>query len=120
MATLRGFVDAVWTRNESLHHPHINAAEELWSKPDSVSGNFELRRLTTPKNRANIRTDFFEFYWAHLMQGTTLGQVGAWASALLLRSPARLPKHLRLLWITLVALLAITIGGVGYAYQYGG
>ena len=54
MSTLRGFVDAVWTRNESIHHPHINAAEELWSKPDSISGNFELRRLTTPKNRANI------------------------------------------------------------------
>lgn len=117
MSTLRGFVDAVWTRNEKIHHPHINAAEELWSKPDSISGNFELRRLTTPKNRANIRTDFFEFYWAHLMRDTTLPQVGAWASALLLRSPASVPKHLRLLWAVLVALLLLTIGGAVYAHQ---
>lgn len=117
MSTLRGFVDAVWTRNEPVHHPHIPAAEGLWSKPDSASGNFELRRLTTPQNRAGIRTDFFEFYWAHLMQGTTLSQVGAWASALLLRSPSSVPKHLRLLWATLIALVLLTIGGAVYAHQ---
>lgn len=118
MSTLRGFVDAVWTRNQPVHHPHIPAAETLWSKPDAVSGNFELRRLTTPQNRANIRTDFFEFYWAHLMQGTTLGQVGAWASALLLRSPASLPKHLRPLWAALVFVLLVTAGGFVYAQQH--
>ena len=92
MDTLRGFVDAVWTRHSAIHHKY--AGSGLWSKPDKVSGGFELRRLTTPQNAAAIRTDFFEFYWAHLMEGTSYGHVFAWARSLLLRRPSTVPKQL--------------------------
>jgi hypothetical protein len=65
MDTLRGFVEAVWTSDSSLRRPRVPA--QAWSKPDAISGDFELRRLTTAQNRDGKRTDLFEFYWAHLM-----------------------------------------------------
>ena len=89
MDTLRSFVRAVWTLDTDIHHPF--AGHDVWSKPDSVSESFELRRLTTPQNVKEIRTDFFEFYWAHLMQGTTLGHVVGWARRLLIRNPRTVP-----------------------------
>ena len=57
MDTLRRFVDTVWTRDTAVHHEF--AGSDVWSKPDTVSESYELRRLTTPKNKAEIRTDFF-------------------------------------------------------------
>src|SRR5438552_3557489 len=92
MDTLRGFVAAVWTSDETIH---LANGDSLWSKPDNLSKSFELRRLTTSQNTNNVRTDFFEFYWAHMMEGTTYGHVGAWAQTLLMRSPNSVPKQLR-------------------------
>src|SRR5215208_3678111 len=85
MDTLRGFVNAVWTRDRAIHNRF--AGHAVWSKPDTVSEGYELRCLTTPQNESGIRTDFYEFYWAHLMEGTSYGHVLAWARALLIRKP---------------------------------
>lgn len=113
MESLRAFVDAVWTKNTKVHLPHKNSANS-WSKPYRLSKNFELRRLTTTQNRAGIRTDFFEFYWAHLMHGTKLTHVIAWAKSLLLRWPWTVPKHLQLAYWVLIVLLLF---GVAMAYR---
>ena len=108
MRTLRGFVDAVWVSDTSLRWDKVPA--EAWSKPDTISESFELRRLTTSQNKNGVRTDFFEFYWAHLMQGTTLEQIAQWLRSLLLRNPARIPKPLRaayvIVWIALLGIFA--------------
>ena len=90
MDTLRGFVDAVWKRNPDVHHAH--ATTGVFSKPDDISGSYELRRLTTTKDRNGVRTDFFEFYWAHMMEDTTMGHVLPWLKHLLLRRPGSLPQ----------------------------
>lgn len=119
METLRSFVDAVWRSDESIHNPY--AGNDVWSKPDMASRSYELRRLTTPKNAAGIRTDFFEFYWAHRMEGTTLGHLAAWAKSLLWRNPATVPKHLQLAYWLLVILVATAIGfAFNAAMQAGG
>ena len=107
MATLRRFVEAVWTRDTSVHHAH--GVAETWSKPDTISGSFELRRLTTGRNASGARTDFFELYWAHLMHGTEWHHVTAWARTLLLRPPWKIPPQLRGAWVLLVV-LALTVG----------
>jgi hypothetical protein len=112
MDTLRGFVDTVWTSHTEIQNPH--AGGDTWSKPDSVSESFELRRLTTPQNTAQIRTDFFEFYWAHLMHGTSYGHLLAWARSLLWRNPATVPRHLRLIYWVLIAAAIIAIGFATY------
>ena len=116
MDTLRGFVDAVWRTNTSLHNPHNEFSRDtVWSKPDTVSASYELRRLTTPENRSGIRTDFFEFYWAHLMEGTSYGHVLAWVKTIVWRSPRRVPGHLRLAYLVLWILLLTALFFAAYA-----
>jgi len=106
MDTLRGFVSAVWTSHKEIH---LADGDSLWSKPDSLSESFDLRRLTTSQNTEHVRTDFFEFYWAHMMEGTTYGHVGAWAQTLLVRSPGSVPKQLKPVYWFLVLLLVVAI-----------
>lgn len=117
MDTLRSFVEAVWSSDSSVHRNHALGAT-FWSKPYPLSQNFELRRLTTAENKAGIRTDFFEFYWAHMMQGTKVAHVVGWAKSLLLRPWASVPPALRavylLLWLLLVVVLVLS--GIS-AYQ---
>ncbi|MEM1128874.1 MAG: hypothetical protein AAGI71_19680 [Bacteroidota bacterium] len=118
MDTLRGFVRAVWTTDASLRYRNVGAG--VYSKPDEVSGSYELRRLTTARSRASVRypdglrTDFYEFYWAHLMQGTTLGHVWNWMKQLLFRRPQDVPPALRGAWFLLIGLL---LGAVYVAAQ---
>lgn len=111
MDTLRGFVDAAWKFDKDLSEPWSNG--ETYSKPERVTGNFELRRITTrywKPERETVddrrRVDFFEFYWAHMMQGNTLGSVVSWLIRLLVRHPARVPRRLLGGWIAGVLILA--------------
>jgi hypothetical protein len=117
MQTLRSFVKAVWTDHTSIHNEY--AGSGMWSKPDTVSKSFELRKLTTPKNSADVRTDFYEFYWAHLMHGTGYGHIIGWAKSLLFRSPGKVSPGLKLayylLWAILVAVILIWLIYMGRA-----
>lgn len=90
MATLRGFVDAVLESPEEGDAPYF-------SRPDLLSGNFELRCLRTPGN-TRPRTDFFEFYWAHLMPTASWYCMFDWASLLMRRSLTDIPRKFRVLW----------------------
>lgn len=96
MDTLRGFVETVWEKDAGTRFRNVPGT--AWSHPDEMSRNFELRRLTTAFNREDVRTDFFELYWADLMKDTKLSQVGAWAWMLLFRRPEKVPPQLRPLW----------------------
>jgi hypothetical protein len=111
MDTLRGFVKCVWSDDKDVHSEH--GTSEVWSKPDRISGSFELRRLTTGRGRNAIRTDFFEFYWAHLMRGTRPGHVIAWARMLLSRWPWQVPRALFGVWLLLV-LASAALGFAAY------
>ena len=104
MASLRGFTSAV------LRRSCIRDWEaRLWSKPDDASGSFELRRLSVTQDNRKPRIDFYEFYWAHLMQGNALHHTLEWLNNLLFRSPSRVPPRLRSLWWLCWVLLAICI-----------
>ncbi len=92
MKTLRDFAEAVLAKPENPYIP------KYWSKPDRFSEGFELRRLSAPRRRDRPRTDFFEFYWQHLMQGNRLSHVRRWIWTLLWRRPGDVPEHLRALW----------------------
>lgn len=106
MDTLRDFVRAVWTTDETVRNPWN--PDQVWSKPDTVSHNYELRRLTTAEGKTGKRTDFFELYWADLMEGTEVKHLTAWLKLLLLRSPRKVPAQLRGLWWT-VAVLTVAV-----------
>jgi hypothetical protein len=118
METLRGFVDATWRYDKDLNESWSKG--ETYSKPDAITGSFELRRLTTrywkprPGDDDPLRrVDFFEFYWAHLMQGNSMGAVMSWLVRLLVRSPRQVPRRLLGGWIAglliLVASLALAL-----------
>jgi hypothetical protein len=79
----------------------------VWSRPDTMSGSYELRRLSTPPT-ATHQTDFFEFYWADKVEGTRLAHILHWAGVLLLRRWTRVPAHLRPLWVATWLLLLAT------------
>ncbi|MEL7217647.1 MAG: hypothetical protein AAGK01_04360 [Pseudomonadota bacterium] len=108
MATLRGFVNSVWVTDEDLIDAEKRDGDTgekprrrnpIWTKPDRRNRSFELRRITTERDKMGVRTDFYEFYWAHLMHGTTLQQVWAWIAALFLRPYHKVPSDVVLAWL---------------------
>lgn len=118
MATLRGFVDAVWTHDRSLvaaGKPDPNSggprtANASWSKPDPRTRSFELRVITTESGKNGKRTDFFEYYWAHRILDTTWQQLRAWFLELMLRNPMRdVPRAVLPVWILLWVLALATL-----------
>jgi hypothetical protein len=106
LETLRALVAALWTRDRDITGPRTAA---IYSKPDQITGSFELRRITTRnvplENGQEKRADFFEFYWAHLMTGNTVRSVAGWLVNLLVRSPATVPRRLLFPWAAGLVLL---------------
>lgn len=107
MGTLRSFVRTVWRKDPSVAQG--NGENEAWIKPDARAGLAELRRITTGANASGVRSDFYEFYWADLMQGTTWQHLMSWIQGLLLRSPVTVPWDVFMIWITL---WLISVGGI--------
>ncbi|MBZ9763370.1 hypothetical protein LB553_21150 [Mesorhizobium sp. CA8] len=122
METLRGFVDAVWVEDPDLirkERPDSTTGEaprtknRVWSKPDGRNRSYELRRITTERLDDRGSTDFFEFYWAHLIYGTTWEQIKSWIVDLLWRAPSRVPKGVRQAWILLwVISICVALAGI--------
>ncbi len=96
METLRSFVEAAW-----MNAPWQARSNEprTWSKRDFVTQSFETRRITTNYDIGGKRTDFYEFYWAHMMQGTKFSQVLAWLKRLLVRGADRVPPAVKAPWV---------------------
>lgn len=97
MSTLREFVAHVVPASEETR-------SRIFSKPDRMSESFELRRLSVEKSRSRPTTDFYEYYWAHHMEGTQLRHLWPWFRAILLRSPRHVPAQLRVVWFVSWAL----------------
>jgi len=105
METLWGFVQAAWIYDKKLGGRSQN---QIFSKPDRITGSFELRRITTRrwKGPNSSPVDFFEFYWAHLMIGNTITSVTSWLMTLLFRRPSSVPPKLRGAWVLLLIVVA--------------
>lgn len=108
METLRDFVEATLGEDPSPLDP---PRPLFYSKPDSLADGFELRRLVRADRKK--RTDYFEFYWAHLMPIAETDRLTAWYYMLLARRPGDVPPRFRPIWwiswfgIAVAALLAI-------------
>lgn len=128
LETLREFVEAVYQRDLDLTFPappglpsdrdvdeYGREINRISIVPDDATGSKELRRITTASETINHKvTDFYELYWADLVQGTTWETVAAWFRGLLFRSPYRVPARPQI-WIAWMALwllaAAFVIGG---------
>jgi hypothetical protein len=107
MDTIKGFVDAVWRKDEAIAASGPPDPTEVWSKPDARTGSLELRRITTresiasPAFRNGVRTDFYELYWADLTAGATWDSLKSWVGGLLFRPLNRVPPNVRPAWLVL-------------------
>lgn len=90
MDTLRGFVDAVLADNHK-------GESKYRSKPDAMNELFEMRCLQMPSDHQTCEplTDFYEYYWAHHMQGSRYSQVTSWFLGLMMRSPQIIPQAIK-------------------------
>ena len=95
METLRSFVAAVWTSQPQLGK---DGKALTWSLRDRKSENLELWRIATNEDTKHVRTDFFEFYWADMMEDTRLSSVLAWFRRLFFRKPERVPPAVAAPW----------------------
>jgi len=92
MATLRSFVGALLDRFDGHGRPRNRPGDRYYSKPDQISDSYELRRIKLRRAGAAPRrfdwpeTDFYEYYWAHQMYGTTASHVLRWLLVTLWRS----------------------------------
>ncbi|MBI4923605.1 MAG: hypothetical protein HY834_17835 [Devosia nanyangense] len=114
LETIQSFVESVYQHDKMLASDNTDERNELRISivPDSATGSSELRRLTTLRDGPPKRTDFFEFYWADIMDGTPVEIVSAWIRGLLLRAPWRVPGSIRvfsawlILWVLTIAIVA--------------
>lgn len=112
LETIGDFVDTVYKRDPAFAGAEVRPDGNLTSMvPDPATGSAELRRITTHPPQGGKRTDFYEFYYADIMDDNPLDVVTAWLAALLLRSPFRLPRRVQviILWLVLW-LLALVVG----------
>lgn len=108
METLRSFIQTMWSENTDIHADHPNADKHFIS-PDDYLENFDLRRVTTAKNKYGVQTVLYEYYWAHLMQGNKLVHIFKWLKRILFSNPFRLPRPLNVASL----LLLIILVGIG-------
>ncbi|WP_338720933.1 hypothetical protein [Devosia sp. XK-2] len=99
MGTIRDFVGALWQNNPQLDTPGeaYPRPRPIWIVPDDKSGLYELQRITTPEHNGR-RTDFFELYYADLLNATPLRNLWRWIRRLLWVDPAHVPVHMRWPW----------------------
>jgi hypothetical protein len=95
MDTLRGFVETVLNVDPDWD-PASGDEPEYYSNPDTMSDSFELRRLSTREK--DPRTDFYEFYWQHLMPTAKWLHITKWLRILLRRKPGDVPQKVRGIW----------------------
>ncbi len=111
MDTLRGFVDSVWQKDASVRERW--QVGTVWSKPDKFSKASEVRRLTTTHNSDGLRTDFFEFYWAHMIGRPRLRHFATWLRLTMIRLPFGMPttpvRFWCLNWILALAAVLLAV-----------
>ncbi|MBE7733114.1 hypothetical protein [Devosia faecipullorum] len=110
MGTIRDFVRVLWQDNPELDAPAETHARPrpVWIVPDDKSGLYELQRITTPEHNGR-RSDFFELYYADLLNATPLRNLWRWIKRLLWIDPGYVPRHMRWPWAVFWGLTIISI-----------
>lgn len=110
MNTLRDFINGLYPAKD-------DGQQHVFSKPDRISEVLDMRRMSAPAAVTGNATDFYELYWAHLMQGSTLAHVGDWFFMLLRRPMSAVPERLQLIWlISWAVLIGVVLVAVFYGY----
>jgi hypothetical protein len=82
---------------------------KFYSKRDVASESFDSRRFLAPADRVRPQTEFFEYHWAHLMQGNRMSDMLPTFLKLIRRLP---PKGLGFAWLASWVLLGLAGWGI--------
>jgi hypothetical protein len=102
--------------------PDEKGKQEFYSRPDPVTDSFESRLYLAPPlhdedgTEVHAQTEFFEYHWAHLMQGNRADDLWPTFRRVMLEHPKRVPKGLRVVWVLFWLLL---IGGAALLFRGG-
>lgn len=121
--TLKGFIEAALppaTRAgggtiEPAPPPASTGARQYYSRPDEVSGSYEARRYLAPRcptfghGEVYAQTEFYEYHWAHHMQGNRINDMLPTLRRLLLQLPSRVPSGLKIVWALMWGALLFAI-----------
>ena len=82
----------------------------LYSSPDRVTGDYENRRFSY----RNKEVDYFEYYWAHLMQEPTFYDVIVWSIKLFFfKRPSQRAKRLIYIMRVVLPTFILILLGIG-------
>lgn len=87
--------------------PDVTGQRRFLSRPDIVTDSYESRRFLAPATEDRPQTEFFEYHWAHLMQGNRLADLWPTFRRLLLKPPWLVPRGLRGVWLLFWALVGV-------------
>ncbi|MDQ4142144.1 MAG: hypothetical protein M3198_00105 [Actinomycetota bacterium] len=95
--------------------PDPEAEHDFYSRPDEVTDSYEARVYLAPRSprrgdpEKRAQTEFYEYHWAHLMQGNRLDDMWPTFKKMLLQRPTRVPSGLRVVWVLFWVLLMATV-----------
>lgn len=97
----------------------VELIDQYYSRPDEVTDSYEARRYLAPRQPTQppyaddpeiyAQTEFFEYHWAHLMQGNKLSDLRPAMTRLLFRRWSSVPEGLRVVWVGFWILIAAAI-----------
>jgi hypothetical protein len=112
--TLNGFINAGLPPIAG-----VEREDQYYSRPDEVTDSFEERRYLAPRRpqqppytndpETYAQTEFFEYHWAHLMQGNKFSDLWPAFTHMLLRTPRTVPNGLLVVWALFWILIAVGI-----------
>lgn len=80
MEDVQELARTVWEADPHRRQQH--AKPKTWTVPDARLGLADIGRVTTEAGSRDLRVDFFELYWAHLMAGNRLEYFLEWFRSL--------------------------------------
>ncbi|RYE08999.1 MAG: hypothetical protein EOP22_11090 [Hyphomicrobiales bacterium] len=115
MGTMRDFVRTLWITDHRLKPPVAPDKErDIWVVPDGKSGLLDLERITTEAADGR-KTDFFELYYADLLDDTPFRKLWRWMQRLLWISPNDVTPAMRWPW-SLFWMLNIIVATIAIAF----
>jgi hypothetical protein len=100
---------------------------EFYSRPDEVTDSYESRRYLARKrppsgDEVQAQTEFYEYHWAHLMQGNRLEDLWPTFRRFVFLLPWFVPSGLRVVWAMFwalaIALAILVVQNIGPDFDW--
>ena len=111
MGLMRRIVETLWTSDKSVLPPGDRHAtpegNKSWIVPDCKTGSHDLQRITTPTAIDGKRTDFFEFYYADILDDSKLSNLWRWLLRIVMVRPEFVSVRMVWPWSALCFLIVL-------------